>query len=73
MGYIELRAGHHEEAKKWYGQAIALDPQSCLAQYYFGWLSLVGGNTGDEVENSLRAAIKLNPRFAPAYDSLAML
>ena len=73
MGYIELRAGHHEEAKKWYEQAIALDPQSCLAQYYFGWLSLVGGNTGDEVESSLRAAIKLNPRFAPAYDSLAML
>lgn len=73
MGYIELRAGHHEEAKKWYEQAIALDPQSCLAQYYFGWLSLVGGDTGDEVENSLRAAIKLNPRFAPAYDSLAML
>ena len=73
MGYIELRAGHHDDAKKWYEQAIALDPESCLAQYYFGWLSLVGGNTGDEVETSLRAAIKLNPRFAPAYDSLAML
>ncbi|MGC2297614.1 MAG: tetratricopeptide repeat protein [Acidobacteriaceae bacterium] len=73
MGFIELRAGHHEEAKKWYAQAIALDPKSYVAQYYFGWLSLMGGTTGEEAENSLRKAIELNPRFAPAYDSLAVL
>jgi tetratricopeptide (TPR) repeat protein len=73
MGYVEFRAGHYDEAKKWYAQAIALDPQSYLAQYYFGSLSMMGGSTGEEAENSLRTAIKLNPRFAPAYDALANL
>ncbi len=73
MGYVEFRTGHRMEAKKWYAQAIALDPKSCLAQYYFGWLSLVDGATGPDVEASLRKAIDLNPRFAPAYDSLASL
>jgi Tfp pilus assembly protein PilF len=73
MGFIELRAGHHEEAKKWYAQAIALDPKSYVAQYYFGWLSLMSGTTGEDAESSLRKAIELDPRFAPAYDSLAVL
>jgi len=44
-----------------------------VAQYYFGWLSLMSGTTGEDAENSLRKAIELNPRFAPAYDSLAVL
>ena len=73
MGFIEFRAGHRDEAKKWYAQAVALDSQSYLAQYYFGSLSVMDGSTGDDVEKSLRAAIQLNPRFAPAYDSLAVL
>jgi Tfp pilus assembly protein PilF len=73
MGFIEFRAGHRDEAKKWYSQAVALDSHNYLAQYYFGSLSVMDGSTGDDVESSLRTAIKLNPRFAPAYDSLAVL
>ncbi len=73
MGFIEFRAGHRDEAKKWYSEAVALDSHSYLAQYYFGSLSVMDGSTGEEVEKSLRAAIELNPRFAPAYDSLAVL
>lgn len=73
MGFIEFRAGHLADAKKWYEQAIALDPHSYLAHYYFAALSMMQGSTGDDVESSLRTAIQLNPRLAPAYDRLAAL
>jgi tetratricopeptide (TPR) repeat protein len=75
-GLLEFRQGHIDEAKKWYGQAVHLDSQSYLAHYYFAAMSM-SGNAGagdqDEVESSLRAAIHLNPDFAPALDRLAVL
>jgi tetratricopeptide (TPR) repeat protein len=74
MGYIEFRAGHLEEARKWYEQAVKLDSQSYLAHYYFAAFSMsAAANAGDDaqIESSLRAAIKLNPSFAPAYERLA--
>ena len=73
MGRIEYAAGHHEEAKKWYGEAVALDPQSYAAQYYAGALAVMAGASDEDAEKHLRAAIQLNPRFAPAYDALAAL
>lgn len=73
MGYLEFRAGHLDEAKKWYEQAVALDSKSYLAQYYCALLGIMQGSTSDEVESSLKTAIELNPRFAPAYDRLAAL
>ncbi|MGC2618035.1 MAG: DUF1570 domain-containing protein [Acidobacteriaceae bacterium] len=72
-GYLARKDGKMEEAKKWYGEAVALDSQSFLAQYYFGAISLMGGSTTPEAEASLRKAIELNQRFAPAYDALAVL
>jgi tetratricopeptide (TPR) repeat protein len=71
MGYLAFRGGNRPEAKKWYAKAVALNSQSFVAQYYFGVLSLMEGETGPQVEASLRAAIRLNARFAPAYDALA--
>ena len=73
LGALELRSGNREEARKWYGAAVNLDSQSYLANYYFAAISLNGGSAGqdDTVESSLRAAIKLKPDFAPAYDLLA--
>lgn len=71
MGYLAFREGNHADAKKWYAQAVALNSQSYIAQYYFGVLSMMDGDTGPQVEASLRAAIRLNARFAPAYDALA--
>jgi len=74
MGFLEFRAGHLDEARKWYEQAVKLDSQNYIAHYYFAAISMnAGANPGDDaqVESSLRAAIKLNPSFAPAFDRLA--
>src|ERR1022692_59079 len=76
MGFLEFRAGHLEEARKWYQQAVKLDSQSYIAHYYFAAISMnSGANPADdaEVESSLRAAIKLNPSFAPPFEGLAAL
>lgn len=73
MGTLEMRAGHRDAAKKWYAEAVALDSQSYVAQYDYGSLALADGDRGEDVEKSLAAAIRLNPRFAPAYDRLAAL
>ncbi len=73
MGYLEFRAGHHDDARKWYGDAVKLDSKDYLAYYYFAALSMSQPGSSDDkvIEDSLRAAIQLNPRFAPAYDRLA--
>lgn len=73
MGQLEIQSGHYGEAKKWYAQAVGLDSQSYLAQYYNAWLAMRDGDHGDDVEKSLRAAIRLNAGFAPSYDLLATL
>jgi Tfp pilus assembly protein PilF len=76
MGYLESRAGHMEQAQKWYEQAVKLDSQSYLANYYFGAIALnrreAGADIDERIEASLQKAIKLNPLFAPAYDALAV-
>ena len=86
MGYLEFRAGNLEAARKWYEQAVELDSQSYLAHYYFAVMSMESGagesgatqngpaapaDQSQQIEASLKAAIKLNPRFGPAYDALA--
>jgi tetratricopeptide (TPR) repeat protein len=75
MGYLEFRQGNLDQARKWYEQAVKLDSQSFLANYYYAAIAMNGGPLNSEnksqIESSLRAAIKLNPSFAPAYDQLA--
>jgi Tfp pilus assembly protein PilF len=76
MGYLAFRDGDEEAARKWYEQAVKLDSQSYLAHYYFAVMSMKGGGSSlddPQVEASLRAAIRLNPTFAQAYDQLASL
>jgi len=76
LGFLEFQAGHLEEAKKWYRQAVELDSQSYLAHYYFAAIAMQGTvdpSDDKQVENSLRMAIKLNPSFAPPFDRLGVL
>ncbi len=74
MGSLELRAGHRDEAGKWYGEAVKLNSKDYLAYYYFASLSMMApsGPEDKAIEDSLRKAIQLNPRFAPSYDRLAV-
>jgi TonB family protein len=76
MGYIAFRQHNFDQARRWCQEAIKLDPNSFVAHYFFGAASTRKG-TPDRasqaaVEESLRAAIKINPSFAPAYDALAI-
>ena len=73
MGFLEFREGNREAARNWYEQAVKLDSQSYLAHYYFAIMSK-GSQSPEQdasIESSLQAAIRLNSRFAPAYDQLA--
>ncbi len=74
MGYLKFREGDPQAARKWFGEAVQLNSQSYLANYYYGAMSLESAGTAQDpqIESSLRACIKLNPQFAPAYDALAM-
>jgi tetratricopeptide (TPR) repeat protein len=74
MGYLENRAGHKDEARKWYGDAVKLGSKDYLAYYYFASLTMnePPGDDDKGIEDSLRMAIRLNPRFAPSYDRLAL-
>jgi tetratricopeptide (TPR) repeat protein len=76
MGFLEFQEHNIEAARNWYAQAVKLDSQSYLAHYYFAAISMSGSMSATEqnqVENSLRASIKLNPNFAPSYDRLGAL
>jgi tetratricopeptide (TPR) repeat protein len=73
MGFLKFRQHDIPAAKKWYGEAVQLDTHSYLAHYYFAAMSMQAEDQGHDetIESSLRASIKLNPSFAPSYDSLA--
>jgi TonB family protein len=77
MGFIAFRDRNFDEARKWFEQALKLDPQNMLANYYFAAAVIKKGlpATADQVrvENCLRTSIKLNPSFAPAYYGLGIL
>lgn len=76
MGMLALRNHDASAARKWFAQAVQLNAQSFIAHYYLATLSMsqeLGekGEDDQEIESNLRAAIRLNPAFAPAYAELA--
>jgi len=75
MGALEYRAGHHDAALKWYGEAVRLSSDNYFAYFNYANLATSEGQGWDDpaIENSLRTAVKLNPRFYPASEFLATL
>jgi TonB family protein len=77
MGYLAFRQRDFDEACKWSDEALKLDPQNLLANYYYARAVLqkglpdAAGQT--RVEACLRTAMKVNPSFAPAYYGLGLL
>lgn len=74
MGMMKFRQHDLAGAKKWLGEATALNSDSFIAHYYYSILLMRFGDAGEDaaIESNLQAAIKLNPHFAPPYDALAM-
>jgi tetratricopeptide (TPR) repeat protein len=76
MGLVFMEQDKAEEAKQWYARAVSLNSQSYLANYYYG-TSLLKEQRDEaatsQAESSLRAAIRIAPDFAPAYEALATL
>jgi TonB family protein len=76
IGLIAFRQGNFDEARKWYEQALKLDPEDLIANYYFAGAVIKGSYdtaARARAESSLRTAIRLNPSFAPANYALGLL
>ena len=74
-GFLAFQQEQLDEGEKWYAQAVQLDSQSYLAHYYYAVISMRDSREAsqpDRIESSLREAIRLNPSFAPAFDSLGV-
>lgn len=76
LGLLALREGHLQEARRWYGEAVAKHSTSYLSYLYFGTLSMQFGNDATEagrksIDSSLHEALHLNPDCAPAAAALA--
>lgn len=75
MGACEYREGHPAEALKWYSAAMKLSSENYFAYFTFANLAMSDGRGWNDpnIENALRTAIKMNPRFYPASEFLATL
>ena len=75
QGSLCLREQNDACAKKWFGQAIEADAGSYVAHFDYGMMLLRDGDKDQDaaIESNLQTAIKLNPLFAPAYQTLAQL
>jgi tetratricopeptide (TPR) repeat protein len=71
MGFLASRAGHPDEARNWYREAIKLGSQNFMIYFYCA--NFVIDSDNREAEADYREAIRLNPNFAFSYDRLASL
>ena len=76
LGLLEFRQGHLDDARKWYGEAVAEHSADYLSYLYFGTLSMQTGDDApgkeeERVRSSLHEALRLNPDCAPAAAAMA--
>lgn len=74
MGLTELFEGRRSEAFASFSQAVALDPKNALTRYFRAYLSFGERHVGlgdPQIEDDLRAAIAVDPNFAPPYGLLS--
>jgi TPR repeat protein len=70
------RGGRSDEALAELEKAVTSPEATDFAHYLHGrllWSSAAGGSSLDRVEASLRRAVDLNPQFAEAHESLALV
>ena len=74
--YIDILQREYDEARDLCQRAVKVDPDNFLAHYWLGLASTKAGKLDKagqaDADENLRAAIRLKPTFAPAYDVLAM-
>lgn len=70
LGFIREREGKIDQAITFYYKALKLNPYHTLSNYALGSIYVMGGDTRGI--KYLEKAIKLNPRFAKAYNDLAV-
>jgi len=75
LSFVALQQGKAQDAEKWSSQGLKIDAQDYRANFYYAWSLLRAGRYDEDslgkAEASLRAALKANPEFVPAYDALA--
>ena len=70
LGYVELRRGNFEQAGRDFAKARDLNPDIPAPHHALGVLAEKEGR-GAEAEKSYRAALRVDPGFAPARANLA--
>jgi len=70
LGYVELRRGNFEQARRDFARARDLNQDIPAPHHALGLLADKDGR-GEEAERHYRAALKVDPGFAPARANLA--
>jgi len=70
LGYVELRRGNFDQARRDFARARSINQDIPAPHHALGLLAEKDGR-GEEAEKSYRAALKVDPGFAPARANLA--
>jgi tetratricopeptide (TPR) repeat protein len=72
LGFLDLQAGHAQDAERQFKSAISLDPQYAEAQNNLGVLYGQVGKDAD-AEKMFRVATENNPQYGQAFANLGLI